>query len=144
MEGSSELIDKCGLCPDCVFSTTVGHQQMCIEQWARTGNKEMMETLLLILLSDGKDRCIKRVLTELCIPCYLLVVCDYASQLQVLELTAVQLSDQISRHSCILRFPHFMKLFQNEAPLSNLLSCPPQSRDIIRYVQKARRTKRNS
>lgn len=85
---------------------------MCIEQWARTGNKEMMETRLLILLSDdGKDRCIKRVLTELCITCSLLVVCDYASQLQVLELTSVQLSDQISRHSCTSQIPSLHEAF---------------------------------
>ena len=84
---------------------------MCIEQWARTGNKEMMETLLLILLSDGKDRCIKRVFTELCITCYLLVVRDYGSQLQVLELTSVQLSDQISRHSCTSQIPSLHEAF---------------------------------
>lgn len=43
----------------CMFSSRVGDKQMFIEQWARTGNKEMMEILLLISLSHRKDECSK-------------------------------------------------------------------------------------
>lgn len=55
---------------------------MLIEQWPRTGDKERMETLLLISLSVCKDRQIKGALTELCNSWYLFIVWDCANQLQ--------------------------------------------------------------
>lgn len=120
LEGSSEFINKLWLCPYCVFSTSLGDQQMFIEQWARTENKKVMATPVLISLSDWK----RHLYGKTSVKCAILDVCQLCI---IVEANCRGLSwcssiCWISRNSCTSWIPlHVLR--------ETLLRCAPQSHD---------------